>query len=332
MDVLFDDVSVEHRPGLQVQENQYDPWGLSLAGLDYSTPGLLGLNKYQFNGKEKQTDLGLGWSDYGARLYTNDAPHWITVDPLADKMRRWSPYAFSFDNPLRFMDPDGMAPLDNYVFNEKGNYVRTDKNDKPDALVIENSKTAKQQTYQFNYPVADVQAIKNGIAGKGGINKVEVLTDSKVEKMITESGVKSSEARKSPLLYAWKEGANKMDYGATGIGARDLNTRTFYIREGVAYNVGDMGNYLFGRGAAELGISVGVAQTGGQVNNMLSGRTQKTPLYTFGPGTNGPPAFFDSPGDQRAIYNGHTNSPVGAEILRQSQKVQEMNDKYGSKF
>ncbi len=326
----FDDMALS-RPvePYKYQENHYDPFGLNLVGIEHDgDPN----GRFQYNGKEKQTDFNLNWLDYGARMYDAQLGRWNSVDPLADKMRRHSAYNYAFNNPIRFIDPDGMEPFDNYVFNEKGNYIRTDKNNKPDALVIENSKTCQQQSYQFNDPVADVQAIKNGIQGNSGITQAEVLTDSKVEKMIDESGVKSSEARNSPLLYAWREGANKMDYGATGIGAHDLNAKTFYLREGVAYNVGDIGNYLFGRGAAELGISVGVAQTGGQVNNMLFGRVQKTPIYTFGPGTNGPPAFFDSPGDQRAIYNGHTNSPAGTEMLRQSQRTQKMNDMYGPKF
>ena len=49
-------------------------------------------------------------SDPDAQPYLDTAGRWFSPDPLSEEFREWSPYNFSFNNPVRFVDPDGRAP------------------------------------------------------------------------------------------------------------------------------------------------------------------------------------------------------------------------------
>jgi RHS repeat-associated protein len=65
-------------------------------------------NGYKYNGKELNEDLGLNLSDYGARWYDASLGRWWSVDPMGEKQSNWSEYGYTINNPLLFIDPNGM--------------------------------------------------------------------------------------------------------------------------------------------------------------------------------------------------------------------------------
>jgi RHS repeat-associated protein len=52
---------------------------------------------------------------YGARYYDARTSVWLAVDPMAENAHEVSPYAYSLNNPITLVDPDGKEPIKPYA-------------------------------------------------------------------------------------------------------------------------------------------------------------------------------------------------------------------------
>ncbi len=118
-----------------MDSNDYYPFGMNFlkkdGGNSYYDPMAIPYN-YKYNGKELQET---GMYDYGARFYMPDIGRWGVIDPLAEQYRRWSPYTYGVDNPIKFFDPDGRGVLTDY-YNLKGQLTKHVEDGKTDKKIV----------------------------------------------------------------------------------------------------------------------------------------------------------------------------------------------------
>ena len=112
-DVYFDNLNIQFYNGPLLEETHYYPFGLTMAGIsDKALKSKYTENKYRFAGKELQRQelndgSGLETYDFGARIYDHQIGRWWHIDSKADRYHLVSPYSFTSNNPILFVDIDG---------------------------------------------------------------------------------------------------------------------------------------------------------------------------------------------------------------------------------
>ncbi len=180
----------------QIQTNDYTAFGVAISS-DVSK------NKYLYNGKELQD--GTNWLDYGARMYYPELGRWMGVDPLGEKYFDLSPYNYVANNPIRFIDPEGLDIWINYGDGQRARY--------------ENGKVYNEDGSKYKGKDSFVSTIVNNLNKMNGteIGKsvLSSLSDSKSDYSFVNSNPKTSDGKEVQGLsfQASKNGGGTIQAG-----------------------------------------------------------------------------------------------------------------------
>jgi RHS repeat-associated protein len=110
--VYFDNFQVLHTRGNILEETHYYPFGLAMKMISPRALSVNPINWHKYSDKELQSEefsdgSGLEEYDFGVRYFDPQIGRWNGLDPMAEKFPNLSPYNYSANNPVLFVDKDG---------------------------------------------------------------------------------------------------------------------------------------------------------------------------------------------------------------------------------
>ena len=183
--------------GTVIQEDAYYPFGIlersgnpamagQMEGLSHQN-GLDDPNQYLYNGKELQEDYGLGWYDYGRRMYDPALGRFMVQDRFAEKYFGLTPYQYAGNNPICNIDFKGDSII-KVVVNDKSGYIKGQSTLYVDHTIYSNTKTILEYAAENKVPIHLNSSFRTN-KKQGGLNAGNSTTPAKKSKSAHNAGL-----------------------------------------------------------------------------------------------------------------------------------------------
>jgi RHS repeat-associated protein len=205
---------------------------------------------YKFTGKELDSETGLYY--LGARYYSPVDGIFLSVDVLSGAPNNigWNPYHYTWNNPVKFIDPTGMHGESTHV-DEVGNVI-AEYDDGDNGVYVHANGTTKSQIDVQRGGGAYTGGDGNYIGELGGTIDVNQVYSNLLERNIGEA-----KKIRNPWTFKnlvtdkgdWDLKADKESIFGLG-----NDGRTKFSFEGEMLEAQDIGNHHFGAVALAVGL------------------------------------------------------------------------------